>query len=138
VQQENNMDPLTLIVAALGAGATAAAKDTASQAIKDAYAGLKSMIQKHFANKPETEIILKQHEADPETWKKPLSKTLEEAKADHDPQILESAQKLLQLVHPEQHAQGKFNLQITGTVQGQQIGDFGTQSNVFGDKPSGS
>jgi len=126
------MDPLTIIVAALSAGATAAAKDTASQAVKDAYAGLKSIIQKRFADKSKPELVLKQHEADPKTWEKPLRKTLEDAKTDQDPQVLESAQKLLELVHPEQHAQGQFNVQTTGTVQGQQIGNFGTQSNVFG------
>lgn len=126
------MDPLTIIVAALSAGAAAAAKDTASQAVKDAYAGLKSIIQKRFADKSKPELVLKQHESDPETWEKPLRKTLEDAKTDQDPQVLESAQKLLELVHPEQHAQGQFNVQTTGTVQGQQIGNFGTQSNVFG------
>ena len=130
------MDPVTVIITALAAGATAAAKDTASQAIKDTYTGLKSIIQKHFSGKPETEVILQHHETDPDTWKKPLAKSLAETGASEDPNIVEVAQRLLQLVHPEQHAQGKFNVQITGTVQGQQVGDYGTQSNVFGDKPS--
>ena len=43
------MDPITLIVAALAAGAAAGLGDTASQAIKDAYAGLKGLIKRRFA-----------------------------------------------------------------------------------------
>ena len=38
------MDPLSAIVGALVAGATAAASETASQAIKDAYQGLKTIL----------------------------------------------------------------------------------------------
>jgi hypothetical protein len=38
------MDPVSAIVGALIAGATVAAKDTATQAVKDAYAGLKTLI----------------------------------------------------------------------------------------------
>src|SRR5687768_13584011 len=56
------MDPLTLILAALGAGAAAAAKETASGAVKDAYQGLKTLIQRRFAGKPEAEIALVKHE----------------------------------------------------------------------------
>jgi hypothetical protein len=38
------MDPVTLIVAALAAGAAAGLKPTAEQAVKDAYAGVKAFI----------------------------------------------------------------------------------------------
>src|SRR5664279_6178868 len=110
------MDPVTLILTALAAGATAAAKDIASQAIKDAYSGLKAIIQKRFTGKPQAEVVLREHEGDQDTSKKPLEKFLTESGADQDLEIIESAQRLLQLVHPEQHAQGKFNVQITGTV----------------------
>jgi hypothetical protein len=129
------MDPITLIITALVAGASAAAKDTASQAIKDGYAGLKAIIQRRFATRPETGVMLQQHENDPDTWKKPLAKSLEETGASQDPRIIETAQHLLGLVHPEEHSQGKFNIQVTGSVQGQQVGDYGTQQNVFGAKP---
>jgi hypothetical protein len=127
------MEPISLILTALIAGATAAAKDTASQAIKDAYDSLKAVIQRRFAGKPQAETTLQQHEVDQDTWKKPLERSLTESGAAQDPEILEKAQRVLQLVHPEQYAQGKFNVQTTGTVQGQQIGDYGTQHNVFGD-----
>lgn len=38
------MDPISAIVGALVAGATAAASDTASQVVKDAYQGLKTLL----------------------------------------------------------------------------------------------
>ena len=39
------MDPITIIVASLAAGAAAGLKSTAELAIKDAYAGIKKLIQ---------------------------------------------------------------------------------------------
>ena len=41
------MEPISLILAALVAGATAATKDTAGAAVKDAYEGLKALIKKN-------------------------------------------------------------------------------------------
>lgn len=43
------MDPITLIVTALVVGAAAGLSDTAAQAVKDAYAGLKSLIGRRYA-----------------------------------------------------------------------------------------
>src|ERR1700722_6846176 len=43
------MDPVTLIVAALVAGAAAGLKDTASSAIKDAYNGLRGLVLRRLA-----------------------------------------------------------------------------------------
>ena len=40
------VDPITIIVTALATGAAAGLKPTAAQAVKDAYAGLKSLIQR--------------------------------------------------------------------------------------------
>ena len=42
------MDPITLIVTALAAGAALGITDTASSAIKDAYAGLKALVKKRL------------------------------------------------------------------------------------------
>ena len=44
------MDPISLIITALVAGAAAASKDIAGQAVKDAYKGLKDLIKKHKKN----------------------------------------------------------------------------------------
>ncbi|CCI17590.1 exported hypothetical protein [Microcystis aeruginosa PCC 9807] len=42
------MEPISLILAALAAGATGAAKDTAGTAVKDAYESLKALIKKKW------------------------------------------------------------------------------------------
>ena len=44
------MDPITLILAALAAGATSGLRDTAASAVKDAYSGLKSLIRRRFGD----------------------------------------------------------------------------------------
>lgn len=92
------MEPVTLITGAIAAGATAALKDTASAAVKDAYSGLKSLIKKRFSgrNDKKDEMALAAYEEDPDTWEKPLTKALVETGADRDTQILEAVNILLQ------------------------------------------
>ena len=46
------VDPASLIVAALAAGAVAGAQNTATEAVKDAYAGLKALVQRRIAGRP--------------------------------------------------------------------------------------
>ena len=116
------MDPTSLLLTALATGAAAATKDTASQAVKDTYAGLKALIQKRFANKPQAQLALTEYEQDGDTWKKPLQKSLVEVGADLDDAIIRKAQQLLKLVNPQQASQGKYNVQI-GEGKGVVIGD---------------
>ena len=127
------MDPVSIIVTALAAGAAAAAKDTASQAIKDSYAGLKALIQKRFADKPEAEITLTQHQNKPEVWEAPLKDALTETGATQDDAIIRQAQQLLKLVNPQQASQGKYNIQI-GEAKGVVIGDNAQVTQNFGGK----
>lgn len=93
------MEPITTtILTALAAGAAAAGKDTASTAIKDAYQGLKALIQRRFAGKPHADVVLTEHEKEPDTWKKPMEKVLTESEADKDEEIVLRAQELLKLL----------------------------------------
>ncbi len=116
------MDPISLLLAALAAGATAATKDTVDQAVKNGYAALKALIRKRFAGKPTAETALAEYEKDEETWKKPLQKALTEVGADRDEAILQQAQRLLEQIHPQQASQGKYNINI-GEGKGNVIGD---------------
>jgi hypothetical protein len=129
------MDPVSLIEAALVAGAAASTQDTASQAVKDAYAGLKTLLSRLFAEKPKAQVILDEHEVDPETYEKPLKKLLVEANADQDPDLFAAAERVMTLVQPQQIDMGKFSIQNTGTVQGQTIGDQNTITQTFGSSP---
>lgn len=125
------MEPTSLILAALAAGAAAAIQDTASQAIKDSYTGLKSLIQKRFGDRSAAQTALTEYEKDAETWEKPLKKSLAEAGADQDEQIIKQAQQLLKLVQPQQVAEGKYNIQI-GEAKGVVIGDDAQVTQNFG------
>lgn len=100
------MDPVTLILTALVAGAAKAAGDAAP----DAYNGLKVLIQKKFAGKPVAEAMLNEHEKDPETYAVPLKKNLVEAGIDKDEEILKAAQALLEQLKPEAAAPGTINI----------------------------
>lgn len=128
------MDPVTLILTALTAGATASMKDTASLVVKDSYNGLKALIQSKFENKPKAQAVLLDHEKDPETYEKPLKKVLTEEHVDQDKDIVEFAQKVMAQVQPQQAAMGKYNVQITGNVQGSAIGDNQQVTMHFGDE----
>jgi hypothetical protein len=129
------MDPVSLIEAALVAGAAAGAKDTTSQSVKDAYIGLKTLLSHLFAEKPHAQVILDEHETDPETYEKPLKKLLTEAHADQDADLLAAAERVMTLVQPQQIGMGKYTIQNTGTVQGQNIGDNQQITQHFGNSP---
>lgn len=127
------MDPITLIVAALAAGASTGLGDTVSQAIKDAYGALKSLMRKGLKDRPDGDLVLERHEKAPDTWREPLMSELELAGvADADAVAL--AQQLLELVWAENPAaRGKYNVDI-GSGQGIQVGDHGAQHNVFSER----
>jgi hypothetical protein len=94
------MDPLSLIVAALAAGAAAAAKDTAGAAIRDGYQGLKALIRKRLAADPAASVVLQEHEKDPDTYDAPLRKKLAAAALEQDQEILLAARQVLEQSTP--------------------------------------
>ena len=116
------MDPITLILAALAAGAASGAKDTATEAIRDLYGGLKGLVQKKLQGNAAGELALKEHEADPETWKEPLKKALTDAGVDQDKEIRERAEELLAEIPPGSEVSNYVNNiyggQVVGLVQG--------------------
>ena len=75
------MEPINLIIEALIAGTAKAAGDAAADVD---YKRLKALIKRKFAGEPKAEMVLEEHETDPETYKAPLKKKLAEAGADKD------------------------------------------------------
>ena len=109
------MEPMSLIMAALTVGAEKAAEAI----VPDAYKSLKSLIIRKFAGEPKAEMVLSEHEQDPETYQAPLKKKLAEAGADKDEEIIKKAQELLKQLKPEAAANGKYSIkaeQIKGIV----------------------
>jgi len=124
------MDPVTLIVTALAAGAAMGVQDTASAMIKDAYAGLKALVKRRLGGGPNAEYVLARHEQAPETWQAPLMAELAETGADRDGDLIAAAQALLDLVGPAGVRAGKYAVDARG-AQGVQVGDHNRQDNVF-------
>jgi hypothetical protein len=124
------MDPITLIVTALAAGAALGVRDTASATVKDAYAGLKALVKKRLGGGPGAELVVAKHEQVPETWQAPLMAELAEAGADGDRDLITAAQELLALVDAARGRPGKYTVDVRGAA-GVQIGDRNRQDNVF-------
>jgi len=130
------MDPITLIVTALAAGAALGVKDTASAMVTDAYAGVKALVKKRLGERPGAELVLARHEQAPETWQAPLMAELAETGADGDRDLIAAAQALLDLVGEAEGRAGKYTADVRG-AQGVQIGDHNRQDNVFNAPPGG-
>jgi len=129
------MDPITLIVTALAAGAAVGVKDAASAVVKDAYAGLKSLVKKRLGEDPGAELVLARYEQAPETWQAPLMAELAGTGADGDRDLIAAAQALLDLIE-ETGGAGKYAVDVRGAM-GVQVGDHNRQDNVFNAQPGG-
>ena len=70
--------------------------------MKDAYSGLKTLLQRRFQGKPSAETALAEAETDPDTWERPLAKAVAEHGSDQE--VLALAQQLLQLLQSQQSA----------------------------------
>ena len=130
------MDPITLIVTALAAGAAMGITDSTSSAVKDAYARLKALVKKRLAGRPDAEVVLARHEKAPKSWQEPLMAELTEAAADRDRDLVVAAQALMNLVDSAGASAGKYTADVRG-AQGVQIGDHNRQDNVFRAPPGG-
>ena len=111
------MDTLTLVITALTTGFAASTRDTASESLKEAYAGLKGLIWQKLAGKATAEIVLAQHEAKPDVWRAPLEEELREARIFQDENVIKAAQWVMILTQPQQAIHGKFDVQILSRSQ---------------------
>jgi hypothetical protein len=125
-----NMDPVTLIVTALATGAANALSDSA---VRDAYESLKSLVRRRLGRSQDGQLALREHATAPERWEQQLRTALAEAGADGDAELLRAAESVLRIVQVNQTAQGKYNIQIAGAVQGPVIGDHVEVKQSFGD-----
>ena len=130
------MDPITLIVTALTAGAASGTADAAASAVKDAYARLRALVANRLGGRPDAELVLTKHEQAPEMWQAPLMAKLAEAAADRDLDLIQAAWALMRLVD-EAGTTGKYTVDVRG-AQGVQIGDRTRQDNVFNASPGSS
>ena len=125
------MDPVTLILTALAAGAALGVKDTASAAVKDAYEGLKALVKNRFTGRRDGELVLARYEEAPDSWEGPLAAELTGVGAAADVELVAAAQAVMRLVDEAGSRAGKYNVQVHGG-QGVQVGDGNIQHNTFG------
>jgi hypothetical protein len=93
------MDPITLIVTALAAGAAAGLQSAAPKVITDAYEGIKAIIKRKYG-----QVDLKTLESSPASSNRKgvVKEELEKTDAGQDEELLRQAQAVLQAV--KQHA----------------------------------
>jgi hypothetical protein len=83
---------------------------------------LVALMKKKFKKNTNAEAALDGHAEDPNTWHKPLEKSIQESGAAEDKAILSAAQKLLDLVQTAEQSP-KYDVRIKGDVQGLVQGD---------------
>jgi len=99
------MEPITTIIAsAVAIGAAAGIKPTVEQAVKDAYAGLKSLIQERYGSNDDVVDAVDYVAKKPEAGKRreALEDALEEAGAGEDAELATAAKQVVDAV--EAHA----------------------------------
>lgn len=126
------MEPITLILTALATGASAGALDVLKDDVKDkakaAYERLRDLVGQRFRGNPSAELVLSEHQADPETYAAPLAKKLTEAGVDAE--LVATARALMELVDQAGARSGKYNVTIKDS-KGVQVGDGNLQVNKF-------
>jgi hypothetical protein len=128
------MDPITLVVTALAAGASAGAVDALKEdvrgSVKAAYERVHDLVKRRFRGNASAEVILAEHQADPKTYGAPLAKKLSEAGAGDDASLVAAATALMELLDHKGARAGKYNVTIENS-KGVQAGDGNLQINKF-------
>jgi len=125
------MDPETLIVTALAAGAASALQDDAKSAVRAAYARLRDVLKRTLSGRPLGELVLAEHGAAPDTWEQPLRAELVATDAGTDAELVNLARALMNLVDEAGARAGKYDVTVRDS-RGVQIGDHNIQVNRFG------
>ena len=128
------MEPISLILAALLAGATKAVGETAGTAVKDAYGGLREAVKRKLAGKPAAGSAIEEYTADPDNWEPALAAYLKQVGADRDEALVSLAQAVMAHTDPAGSTSGKYNVDLRG-ASGVQVGERNTQTNYFGQDP---
>ena len=126
------MEPVSLIVAALVAGSSEAIKDTAAQAVKDAYAGLRRLLKRKSKDEPSVADAVDGTQGDPAGAEEILRRELARVGVADDEEVVRAAQRLLALIDPEGARGGKYNVTISGG-KGVVVGDHAHVEMTFGD-----
>ena len=132
------MDPVSLIVGALAAGASAGLTEAATSAVKDAYTSLRALVSRLFAGRPVAEAVVEEHAKAPTgPYREALTAELERAGAGSSPEIVAAAQRLMEAVDPDGARAGKYVMDLREAQVGS-VGDHNTNTITFGSPPPAS
>lgn len=142
------MDPISLIMAALIAGAGVGAGDLASDVIKDSYSSLKALLKRHLVKVSTSsaedaggragegrqqamapDAVLEALKDDPNKWAAAVRDLLVDARVDEDPDVLAVARDILNRCDDP-----TYRVDARG-AQGVQLGDHNQMTNTFGVSP---
>lgn len=134
------MEPISLMVAALVAGATTALKDTAAVAVKDAYQGLKTLIQRKWNN---VDVALLESAPTSPARQAVMREELERTPVHADPEVQKHLQALLAAL--QTHAPQALtaagvklsDLEVTGSVHLADIASTGDGVDISKSKIGG-
>jgi hypothetical protein len=124
------VDPVSLVIGALAAGALAGAGQIGSAAVKDAYEGLKQLVAARLRGRSKYRLVLEEHAKAPETWRAPLEQALTESGAATDEAVVRAAERLMELLDQDGARAGRYSVDLR-RAQGVQVGDRNEQLNVF-------
>jgi len=126
------MEPVTLILAALAAGASAGALDALKDDVKEkaraAYARLHGLVARRVSGRPHGELALAQYASAPQKWEGLLAAELTEAGAARDDDLVTAARAFLELADQPGARSGKYAVTIRDSSQFQ-VGDGNVQVN---------
>lgn len=108
------MDPVTLILTALAAGATATAAETASAPVKDAHAGLKAQLRTRLAGREKGERALARYATAPQAWEGRLTAELAAVDAGRDEGVVTAAQAVMSVADAPGWRAGKYTIEVHG------------------------
>jgi len=91
------MEPVSIVLGALAAGTVAATQETAGQAVKDAYTGLKGALQRRFADRPVAQAAVVEYPKDKELLEALLTTEITRSGAERDPEIMRYVEELRRL-----------------------------------------
>jgi hypothetical protein len=124
------VDPVSIIVAALAAGAAAGVGDAAKDVVSSLYGRLKTALIGKAANDPGAGTTLERQARDPEGSEAAVRDLVVESGAHEDEAIVALAEQLLKAADPSGAQVGKYNVQITGS-KGVVIGDNANVTQTF-------
>jgi hypothetical protein len=135
------MDPVSLVVGALAAGAQASVDKARKTTLTDTYVRLKQRVASGFAGNRPAEVALAEYEADPATWFAPLAKAVHDSGAADDTEVVSLAKRLMDLADPSGAKAGKYSVSVgtgkysvsVGSSAGVVVGDHNTVTQTFDD-----